>query len=137
MSEPITFKRHLRMNTPDKADFFDQTAQGVLSQPLERPEGKLKVTGTASYADDVHPPETAYGWFVRAPIAKGWVTGLNTAELRAMPGVLAVIRDDRMIMHPAQGQQGKSPPQGPSEVFYAGQPIALVCLLYTSPSPRD
>ena len=126
MSEPITFKRHLRMNTPDKVDFFDQTAQGVLSQPLDRPEGKLKVTGTASYADDVHPPETAYGWFVRAPIAKGWVTGLNTAELRAMPGVLAVIRDDRMIMHPAQGQQGKSPPQGPSEVFYAGQPVALV-----------
>ena len=45
MSEPITLKRHLRMNTPDKADFFDQTAQGVLSQPLDRPEGKLKVTG--------------------------------------------------------------------------------------------
>ena len=126
MSEPITLKRHLRMNKPDDADFFDQTAQGVLSRPLDRPEGKLKVTGTATYADDVHPPETAYGWFVRAPIAKGWVTGLNTAELRAMPGVLAVIRDDRMIMHPAQGQQGKSPPQGPSEVFYAGQPIALV-----------
>ena len=48
MSEPITFKRHLRMNTPDKVDFFDQTTQGVLSQPLDRPEGKLKVTGTKS-----------------------------------------------------------------------------------------
>ena len=126
MSKPVELSRHLRTNAPDDEDFFDHTAQGVLSQPLDRPEGPLKVSGTATYADDDHPENTAFGWFVRAPIAKGWVTGLNSAALRAMPGVLAVIRDDRMIVHPAQGQQGKSPPQGPSEIFYVGQPIALI-----------
>ncbi|MFC0810677.1 xanthine dehydrogenase family protein molybdopterin-binding subunit [Paracoccus panacisoli] len=127
MSDPIELPRnHLRMNSKDEDNFFDHTPQGVLTTPADRPEGPLKVTGTATYADEDHPPGTAHGWFVRAPIARGWVTGLNTAELRAMPGVLAVIRDDRMIRYPAQGGQGSSPAQGPSEIAFVGQPIALV-----------
>ena len=126
MSDMIELSQHLRMNGKDEENLLDRTVQGVITRPLDRPEGPLKVSGTATYADEDHPPGTVHGWFVRAPIAKGWVTGLNTAELRAMPGVLAVMRDDRLIHHPAQGQQGSAPPQGPSEVTYAGQPVALV-----------
>ena len=126
MSGMIELSQHLRMNSKDEENLLDRTVQGVITRPLDRPEGPLKVSGTATYADEDHPPGTVYGWFVRAPIAKGWVTGLNTAELRAMPGVLAVMRDDRLIHHPAQGQQGSAPPQGPSEITYAGQPIALI-----------
>ncbi|SDL56480.1 xanthine dehydrogenase family protein molybdopterin-binding subunit [Paracoccus chinensis] len=126
MPEPIELKLDHRMDLPDQEDLLDRMAQGVISTPMDRPEGPLKVSGTASYADEDHPPGTAYGWFVRANIAKGWVTGLNTKELQTMPGVLAVIRDDRMIRNPAQGGDAKSPHQGPAEIFYKGQPIALV-----------
>ena len=126
MSDPIEKTVTHRMNTPDDDNLLDRTAQGVVSTPMDRPEGPLKVSGTATYADEDHPPGTAFGWLIRATIAKGWVTGLNTGELRAMPGVLAVIRDDRMIRNPAQGGAAKAPPQGPAEVFYKGQPIALV-----------
>ena len=51
---------------------------------------------------------------------------MNTADLKAMPGVLAVIRDERLLRNPAQGGAGKAPRQGPAEVFYLGQPIALI-----------
>lgn len=126
MTDPIELKLSHRMNAPDDEDLLGRMVQGVIGTPMDRPEGPLKVSGTATYADEDHPPGTAYGWFVRANIAKGWVTGLNTAELRAMPGVLAVIRDDRLIRNPAQGGDGKSPRQGPAEIFYKGQPVALV-----------
>ena len=126
MSNPIEVTLTHRMNLPDEENLLDRMAQGVVSTPMDRPEGPLKVCGTATYADEDHPPGTAYGWFVRAAITSGRVTGLNTRELEAMPGVLAVIRDNRMIRNPAQGGDAKSPHQGPSEVFYKGQPIALV-----------
>ena len=126
MSNPIEVTLTHRMNLPDEENLLDRMAQGVVSTPMDRPEGPLKVSGTATYADEDHPPGTAYGWFVRAAITSGRVTGLNTRELEAMPGVLAVIRDNRMIRNPAQGGDAKSPHQGPSEVFYKGQPIALV-----------
>ncbi|MBV0891166.1 xanthine dehydrogenase family protein molybdopterin-binding subunit [Paracoccus sp. Z118] len=114
------------MNFRDEENLLDRTVQGVISTPMDRPEGPLKVSGTATYADEDHPPGTVYGWLVRATITKGWVVGLNSRALRRMPGVLAVIRDERMIRNPAQGGDAKSPYQGPAEVFYKGQPIALV-----------
>ena len=126
MSNPIEVTLTHRMNLPDEENLLDRMAQGVVSTPMDRPEGPLKVSGTATYADEDHPPGTAYGWFVRAAITSGRVTGLNTRELEAMPGVLAVIRDNRMIRNPAQGGDAKAPHQGPAEIFYKGQPIALV-----------
>ena len=116
----------LTMDRPDDSNFLDRTVQGVISQPLDRPEGPLKVTGRATYADEDHPEAMAHGVFVRATIPRGWVVGMNTPALKAMPGVLAVIRDARLLRNPAQGTAGKSPIQGPSEVSYTGQPIALI-----------
>lgn len=126
MSDTIEVTRSFRMNTADTKDVLDHTVQGVISTPLSRVEGPLKVSGHATYADEDHPPGTVFGWFVRSTIGKGWVTGLNKAELRAMPGVLDVIRDKRLLRNPAQGMASKAPVQGPNEVFYVGQPIALV-----------
>ncbi|WP_299360698.1 xanthine dehydrogenase family protein molybdopterin-binding subunit [uncultured Paracoccus sp.] len=126
MPDPIELTLRHQMNSRDERNLLDHTVQGIVGSPLDRPEGPLKVRGTATYADEDHPPGTVYGWLVRSTVGKGWVVGLNTSELRAMPGVLAVIRDDRLIRNPAQGQAGKAPYQGPAEVFYKGQPIAVV-----------
>ncbi|MDO5368851.1 xanthine dehydrogenase family protein molybdopterin-binding subunit [Paracoccus sp. (in: a-proteobacteria)] len=126
MRDAIELKLSHRMDAKDETNFLDGTAQGVIHAPLDRPDGPLKATGRATYADEDHPAGTVYGFFVRSPIGKGFVTGLNKAELMAMPGVLAVLRDDRMLQTPAQGQAGKAPMRGPSEILYVGQPIALV-----------
>ena len=37
-------------DTPDTRDMLDRTRQGVIGKPLDRPEGPLKVAGTATYA---------------------------------------------------------------------------------------
>lgn len=126
MTDPIEVSHGHKMDSRDQENLLDRTAQGIISTPMDRPDGPLKVSGTATYADEDHPPGTVFGWLVRATVAKGWVTGFNTGELRDMPGVLAVIRDERMISNPAQGGAGKAPYQGPAEIFYKGQPVALV-----------
>lgn len=126
MSRQKDLHRDHVMDAPDNRDRLDHMAQGVISAPLDRPDAPLKVTGRATYADEDHPDGLVHGVFVRAEIGNGKVTGLNADELLAMPGVLAVVRDRRLLRNPAQGQAAKAPVQGPSDVFYTGQPIALV-----------
>ncbi len=105
---------------------LDETAQGVIGRPLDRPDGPLKVSGRATYAAETAPEGLATGVLVRATIAKGRVTGMDDAAVRAMPGVLAVLSGERFLRNPAQGGAGEAPEQGSASVAYLGQPIALV-----------
>ena len=105
---------------------LDQTPQGVIHQPVDRPEGSLKVAGQAGYAADHRAAGLVNGVLVRATIAKGRVTGMNDAAISAMPGVLGVWEGERLLRNPAQGTAGKAPVQGARDVAYLGQPIALV-----------
>ena len=116
---------HFKMDAP-RARRLDETAQGVLGRPLDRPEGPLKVAGRAPYAAEPSPPGLATGVLVRATVAKGRVTGMDEAAVRAMPGVLAVLTGERFLRNPAQGGAGQAPVQGADRVHYFGQPIALV-----------
>lgn len=105
---------------------LDRTVQGVIHRPLDRPEGPLKVTGRATYAAERELPRQVEGVLVRATIARGRVTGMNADAVRAMTGVLGVFSDARFIRNPAQGGAGEAPVQGVTEIFYHGQPVALV-----------
>lgn len=117
---------HLKMDDAIRHDRLDDMAQGVLGRPLDRPEGRLKVTGRATYAHEWRPEGLCHGVLVRATIAKGRVTAVDSAAVEALPGVLAVLTDDRLLRNPAQGTADKAPVQGPKDVHYLGQPIALV-----------
>jgi len=117
---------HVEMNAPDRDNRLDEMAQGVLGTPQNRPEGRLKVTGQATYAHEWQVPDQAYGVFVRATAAKGRLVSLDVAGARALPGVIDVITDDRMVMNPAQGTANEAPNQPGNEVRYFGQPVALV-----------
>jgi xanthine dehydrogenase YagR molybdenum-binding subunit len=105
---------------------LDRTGQGVIHRPLDRPEGPLKVSGRAQYAAERQLPRQAEGVLVRATVARGRLTGLADADVRGMPGVLGVFSDPRFVRNPAQGGAGAAPVQGVEEIFYHGQPIALV-----------
>lgn len=63
----------------------------VLGAPVERREGREKVTGTARYAAEYDFPGRAQAWPVPAAVARGRVTGVDPAPALAMPGVLTVL----------------------------------------------
>ncbi|MEU6918544.1 xanthine dehydrogenase family protein molybdopterin-binding subunit [Streptomyces olindensis] len=64
---------------------------GSVGAPAERREGREKVSGTARYAAEHHVPGRAQAWPVPAAVARGRVTGVDTAAALAVPGVLAVL----------------------------------------------
>jgi xanthine dehydrogenase YagR molybdenum-binding subunit len=64
---------------------------GSVGAPAERREGREKVSGTARYAAEYHSPGRAQAWPVPATVARGRVTGVDTAAALAVPGVLAVL----------------------------------------------
>ncbi|MCS0632236.1 xanthine dehydrogenase family protein molybdopterin-binding subunit [Telluria mixta] len=65
----------------------------VVGKPIDRVEGPLKVTGTATYAYEQHTavPNAAYGYVVGAGIAKGRIASIDVTPARSASGVLAVV----------------------------------------------
>ena len=117
---------HLKMDKPDDRNRLDDMAQGLLGTAMDRPEGPLKVTGTATYAHEAHQPGMLHGVLVRATIARGTLDGVEAAGVEKMPGVRKVMWGDKFLRNPAQGTANKAPVQGSSEIYYIGQPVALV-----------
>ncbi|NVO25309.1 xanthine dehydrogenase family protein molybdopterin-binding subunit [Donghicola mangrovi] len=118
-------KDHFTMDSPQPR-LLDETKQGVIGTPMDRPDGPRKVSGTADYTADHAPDGMAHGVLVRATIARGRITGMDRDTVLGIDGVIDVITDPRMIRNPAQGMAGSAPVQTGDEVHYHGQPIALV-----------
>ena len=117
---------HFKHDKPDNRNVLDHTAQGIIGQPLTRPEGILKVTGNATYAAEYAFDECLEGVLVTAPFAKGQVNSIDEKSVSSMPGVTKVITDKRLTARAAQGTANEAPKQNVCEVHYWGQPIALV-----------
>ncbi|MFP7571761.1 xanthine dehydrogenase family protein molybdopterin-binding subunit [Marivita sp. S2033] len=116
---------HHKMDEADRRNRLDEMAQGVLSTPMDRPEGPLKVSGTATYAHEAQPDGMLHGVFARAPRI-GRLMGMDDTAARGMDGVKTIISGERLLRNPAQGTANEAPVQGASDVHYVGQPIALV-----------
>ncbi len=114
------------MQKPDERNRLDAMKQGVIGQPMDRPDGIAKVTGTATYAAEYAIKGCAEGVLVTAPFTRGRVTRIDAGSITGMPGVIRVIDDARLITRSAQAAAGEAPDQGPLTVHYFGQPIALV-----------
>jgi aerobic carbon-monoxide dehydrogenase large subunit len=76
-------------------DFIDPTAFGIdekfaIGQPVPRSEDPVLLRGEGHYSDDVSLPGQAYAVMVRSHHAHGLIRQIDTAEARAMPGVLAI-----------------------------------------------
>src|ERR1700694_2682808 len=117
----------MEMNTPVGSNALDVAAQGVVGKPLDRVDGRLKVTGGAVYAYEVQQgPNTAYGYLVEASIGKGKIKSIDTAAAEKAPGVVLVLTHRNA---PAQGtgnhHEAHPVLTGP-EVTRYGQPIAFV-----------
>ncbi|MYV94074.1 molybdopterin cofactor-binding domain-containing protein [Streptomyces sp. SID1034] len=63
----------------------------ALGAPIERREGRAKVTGEALYATEYTPPGCLYAWPVTATVARGRIASLDIADALALPDVVDVL----------------------------------------------
>ena len=116
----------VKMDTPFADSLLDRVPAPLVGTELPRIDGPRKVTGTARYAAEHFPDGLVHGVLLRAPFGCGRITKVDPAEALAMPGVLAVIRDERMVRNGGGFAGAAAPVQGVEEVAYFGQPIGLV-----------
>ena len=122
-SEPT---KKMTMNEPVDSSFTN-TTNNLVGKAINRVDGPLKVSGQAPYSAEIYRDNQAYGVLVSAKIAKGHVESIDSSALDDIPGIIKVVTDPKhFLRNPQQGTATKAPTQGASEIFYHGQPIAVV-----------
>ncbi|MBD9443498.1 xanthine dehydrogenase family protein molybdopterin-binding subunit [Pseudomonas sp. PDM04] len=106
-----------------------------MGQPLDRVDGRLKVTGQARYAGEFGEPGLLHGSVVSSRIARGRVVHIDTSKALALPGVVAVIdhtHRPEIASYDKSYEDADSADGSPfrplynDRVLYSGQPLALV-----------
>ncbi len=117
----------MKMDKPVGTNALDTVRNGWVGKPMDRVDGRLKVTGGAKYAYEVmQGPATAYGYVVQASIGKGTITAIDAQAAERAPGVVLVLTH---LNAPDQGQgnhREAHPVLTGPQVGYFGQPVALV-----------
>src|ERR1700709_2116275 len=81
-----------------------------VGKPLDRVDGRAKVTGAAKYAADFQVPNVAFAWLGPSTIARGEVASIDAAAAQKLPGVIAILTHENMPkLHPVtmEHQLGK------------------------------
>ncbi|RVX42687.1 xanthine dehydrogenase YagR molybdenum-binding subunit [Nonomuraea polychroma] len=102
--------------------------------PLSRVDGRLKVTGQATYAAEHDVRGVVHGVIVTSTVGRGRITGIDTRAAVEQPGVLKVIshlnapklpyRPFRGVPDPARGERLRVFQD--DRVRFFGQPVAVV-----------
>ncbi|MEU0882502.1 xanthine dehydrogenase family protein molybdopterin-binding subunit [Lentzea sp. NPDC005914] len=106
--------------------------QNFVGTPQSRVDGRLKVTGHATYAADHVIDGVIYAAVVDSSIGRGRVTGVDTSAALAHPGVLTVISHLNAPRLPYVDNPGSNNPPGTrlrvfqdDRVRFFGQPVAV------------
>jgi xanthine dehydrogenase YagR molybdenum-binding subunit len=105
-------------------------SEAYTGKPLDRVDGRLKVTGKAIYSSDVPVANVAHAVIVGSTISRGRIASIETREAERVPGVLAVLTHANAPKLPNASR--KEPNERvlqllqDDEVRYDGQPIAVV-----------
>lgn len=111
------------------------STQPLVGKPINRLEGRLKVTGAAKYAAEYDAPGLLYGYAVNSPITKGSITAIDTTAAKAVAGVIDVLTHENRpkiagldIMHADMDAPPGSvfKPLYDENILFNGQPVALV-----------
>ena len=89
----VSFAREVTAEVPVK----QLADHRVIGTPVPRPDIALKVTGTPSYLADMELPGMLHGRVARPPSYGAELVAFDDTEVRAMPGVVAVVRDGRFL----------------------------------------
>src|ERR1700722_17181568 len=105
----------------------------IIGAPVDRVDGRLKVTGTALYSGDVELSRMAHAVLVLSTVASGRIAAMDTEHAVRMPGVLAILTHLNAWKLPDGGRAGVNPPAGrvltllqDDKVHFDRQPIAVV-----------
>ncbi|BDI28774.1 acylaldehyde oxidase [Capsulimonas corticalis] len=107
-----------------------------VGKPMDRVDGRLKVTGGAKYAAEFPLPNLAHAVIITSTIAKGRIAKMDTSAADAAPGVIKILTPmnaPRLPHDPSAGPGGESgSPQNRKlnvlqndSVSYNNQPIGL------------
>ncbi len=109
----------------------------LIGKPIDRIDGRLKVTGRAPYAYEHEVSNAVYGVMVVSSIPKGRITSIDTGAAQRSRGVLLVMTHLNAPRLPTFVSQNKGPEAGrptarvvqilqDDRVRYANQPIGVV-----------
>ena len=101
----------------------------VIGQPLPRVDGRLKVTGRATYAAEFARPKLTYGALIQSTIANGRIVKIDLSAAKSAPGVIGILtRENAPHFRPYPEDLSRADAPGESrvplqddEIHYAGQ----------------
>ena len=110
-----------------------QGKNSVVGQPLDRVDGRLKVTGGARYAADYPLENMAHAVLVSSTIPNGRIKSFDTSKAASVPGVLHIMTYQNapklkpVMTNPAEGDAaGRRVPLQSPTIYYSGQYIAVI-----------
>lgn len=101
----------------------------LIGEPLDRVDGRLKVTGQAKYAAEFPRPNLAYGYIIQSTVARGEISTIDSSKAEAMPGVLAILTHEnapRLIDNGEEEHFTKPFVLQSAKIDHFGQRIGLV-----------
>jgi xanthine dehydrogenase YagR molybdenum-binding subunit len=105
----------------------------VIGQAKDRVDGKLKVTGRATYPGDRQVEKLGYGYLLTSAVAKGSIQSMDTSVAERSPGVMAVYTpfNPLKLYHGLDSSEGANsgeiqPPLQDTIILNYGQIIGLV-----------
>ncbi len=93
---------------------------------MTRSDAALKLSGSARYGMDLDRPGMLWGALIPSPVAHGRLLGVDLAEVRKMPGVVAAIGPEETARLLPSAQASERPPFPRGEIAYRGQPVGAV-----------
>jgi carbon-monoxide dehydrogenase large subunit len=101
---------------------------------VKRVEDPPLLRGTKPYTDDLREPEALYAVFVRSGFAHATITGIDTAEAAAAPGVIGVFTAADLALQPlgaaeppvATPEAMRRPILASDTVRFIGEAVAVV-----------
>jgi xanthine dehydrogenase YagR molybdenum-binding subunit len=108
--------------------------ESVIGKPVDRVDGRLKVTGSARYTSDNAPENLAHGVLIASRVGKGRIVRIDDTVAKEAPGVLLVLshRNRPTIVMPKTDWSVPTlvgedlEPLKDDVVHYHGQAVALV-----------
>lgn len=102
---------------------------------IPRVEDARLLTGTGTYVDDVVRPGMLHACFVRSPMARARIIGVDASEARELPGVHAVfvaadlnpgVHEQWYTLNGRDDPDTPRPPLAEGEVRFVGDPVAMI-----------
>ncbi|MEH2172586.1 xanthine dehydrogenase family protein molybdopterin-binding subunit [Nostoc sp.] len=101
----------------------------IIGKPLDRVDGRLKVTGEAPYTADVLIENLTYGVIFQSAIASGKIIQIDTSAAAVSPGVLDVItyqQTPSLVKIPFFGPPQPQSTEKDHNIYYDGQHLGVV-----------